>query len=160
MKELDRILEFLRSSDGVNQLQRAIPAQNPHSIRVDERQQTDIINFLKELSGQIQFFNLHNQQQGNWSPFFDNLDQASSIYAKAASNANLPAIYENGIGGVDASLKDLTNDLLPDQDGIKLVSGDLLLVWKQDNPVENGVYILTQGNTSMPFVLTRAYQAS
>jgi|GEM_PF-1252553 len=160
MKELDRILEFLRSSDGVNQLQRAIPAQNPHSIRVDERQQTDIINFLKELSGQIQFFNRHNQQQGNWSPFFDNLDQASSIYAKAASNANLPAIYENGIGGVDASLKGLTNDLLPDQDGIKLVSGDLLLVWKQNNPVENGVYILTQGNTSMPFVLTRAYQAS
>src|SRR5690606_41428430 len=96
MKELDRIYEFLRSSDGVNQFQRALPAQDPDSIRIDERKKSDHILFLQRLSEQIRYFNLNNQEQDTWLPFFDNLDQLSTLIVKAATTENLSAGYNNG----------------------------------------------------------------
>src|SRR5690606_183042 len=99
-------------SDGVNQLQRAIPAQNPDWVRVDERKKSDIIRFLRSLSEQIRFFNLNNQEQGNWYPFFEHLEQVSSIIVKAATTEKLPATYNNGIKGVNASLIPVANGIL------------------------------------------------
>lgn len=157
MKELDKIEAFLRSTDGVNQRQRALPAQHPDTIRIDERKKSDILDFLKRLSEQINFFDLNNQAQGNWLPFFENLGQVSSIRVKAATTENIAAIYHNGTQGVNARLTGLSNGTLPDQDGESLASGDLLLVWKQENPIENGVYIITQGSTSRPFYLQRSH---
>lgn len=155
MKELDRIIEFLRSSDGINQFQRAIPAQDPDSIRVDERKKSDHITFLRRLSEQISYFNLNNQEQGNWLSLFNNLDQISTIIVKAATTENLSAHYTNGNKGIDSGLKAVSNGVLPEQDGVSMVSEDLLLVWKQDNPIENGVYKVSQGNESKPFELIR-----
>lgn len=159
MKELDRIFEFLRSSDGVNQFQRAMPAQDPDSIRIDERKKSDHIRFLQRLSEQIKYFNLQNQEQNTWSPFFENLDQVSTLIVKAGTTENLSADYTNGSNGVNASLKAFSNGLLPEQDGTALTSGDLILVWKQDDAIQNGVYTVIQGNASSPFLLQRFYNA-
>jgi hypothetical protein len=160
MKEMDKILDFLRSTDGVNQLQRSIPAQDPESARIDERSKTDLIHFLKRLSQQITYYNLNNIEQGNWSAFFDNLNPITSIYARAATTASLSGVYDNGVNGVDASFKGLSNGLLIAQDGVELTSGDILLVWKQDAPIHNGVYVLSQGTPSKPFILTRLISSS
>lgn len=157
MKELDRIIEFLRSTDGINQFQRSIPAQNPDYIRVDERKKPDLIFFLRRLSEQISFFDLNNQEQGNWLSLFENLDQLSTIIVNAATTENLSAYYTNGNNGIDSVLRGLSNGILPEQDGVTMDSEDLLLVWKQDNPTENGVYKVSQGNGSNPFVLSRLY---
>src|SRR5690606_7727885 len=59
--------------------------------------------------------------------------------------------------GAKASLTGFSNGALPDQDGVALASGDLLLVWKQENAIQNGVYSVNQGNASGPYFLQRYY---
>lgn len=160
MIEINNISQFLRSTDGVNQLQRSLPALNPNFVHPDERNKSDIIGFLRELSKQIQFHNLDNQPNGDWLPFFNLFDTGSSILATAATTGPLPSvIYDNGIDGAGATLTATAIGPLAPQDGVIMANGNLLLVWQQKDPVQNGVYIVTQGTNSTVFLLQRSDKA-
>ncbi len=84
------------------------------------------------------------------------LDPKASV--RAATTAALPAsTYDNGTGGVGATLTANANGALAAQDGITLVVGNRLLVKNQASALQNGIYTVTQvGDGSNPFILTRA----
>lgn len=84
--------------------------------------------------------------------------------ARAATTADLPAsTYDNGTGGVGATLTADANGALPAQDGISLAVDDRLLVKNQGggaSSLENGIYKVTQlGDVSNPWILTRTTDA-
>ncbi|MEX2512681.1 MAG: baseplate J/gp47 family protein [Cyclobacteriaceae bacterium] len=76
MIDLKNIHQFLRSTDGVNQLQRNLPALDPTYVQLDGRTKSDLINFLYKLSNQISYYNQINIPQGDWTAFFDFLKSA------------------------------------------------------------------------------------
>ena len=156
MVEIDHIYQYLRSTDGVNQLQRSIPALDPYFVRMDERRNPDLIRFVRALAEQVRYYNFNDSPQGNWLQFFNFPNPGSSIVAKAATVAALPLVkYENGISGAGATLTSLATGILPEQDGVGMGNGDMLLVWQQQAGFQNGVYSVTQGTATTPFVLTR-----
>lgn len=68
---------------------------------------------------------------------------------------NTPA-YNNGTGGVGATLTAGSNGALPNQDGVALVVGDRLLVQNQVAALQNGIYEVTDlGSGGTPYILTR-----
>lgn len=71
MINLDVIYQYLLSTNGVNQLQRDLPALDPTYVQLDGRTKSDLINFLYQLSKQISFYDLTNTPGGDWSPFFN-----------------------------------------------------------------------------------------
>jgi len=77
MVDLDKIYQYLQSTDGVNQLQRKLPALDPGSVQLDGRTKSDLLNFLYQLSKQISFYSLINTPQADWSGFFNFLKNAS-----------------------------------------------------------------------------------
>jgi hypothetical protein len=157
MVNLDNIYQYLRSTDGVNQLQRSLPALDAYFVRMDERSKSDIINLVRALAQQVKYYDLSNSPLGNWTSFFNFPDTGSTIVVKAATTAELPRVtYDNGSAGIGATLISLANGALPQQDGLTLINGDLLLVWQQAEALQNGVYTVTQGTGSTPFKLTRA----
>lgn len=75
--------------------------------------------------------------------------------AKASTTANLTAVYNNGTGGVGATLTG--TGALPTIDGVTLVANDRLLVKDQTDQKENGIYTVT---TLAPnWVITRSTDA-
>lgn len=84
------------------------------------------------------------------------LDPKASV--RASTTAALPAVtYDNGTGGVGATLTADANGALPAQDGITLSVGQRLLVKNQAATLQNGIYTVTVvGDGSNEFVLTRA----
>ena len=77
-----------------------------------------------------------------------------------ATTANLTSTYNNGTGGVGATLTATSNGAFPEIDGITLTSTTLgengVLVKNQTSAAQNGRYNLTQvGDGSNPWVLTR-----
>lgn len=157
MIDLAHIYQYLRSTDGVNQFDRSLPALDTGFVGIDERRKNDFINFIRELSKEVNFYRSDNVKDGNWSAFFDLLDTGNTVLAKAATVEPLPSVnYSNGIGGFGATLTGSLKGALPAQDGIKLVDGDLLLVWQQIAALQNGVYEVKQGSGSSPFILTRS----
>lgn len=84
------------------------------------------------------------------------LDPKESV--RAATTAALPAVtYNNGTGGVGATLTADANGALAAQDGITLIVADRLLVKNQVAALQNGIYEVTAvGDGSNPFILTRA----
>ena len=78
---------------------------------------------------------------------------------RAATTGNLTSTYNNGVGGVGATLTATTNEAFPLIDGVQLttVNGNAgLLVRAQTAALQNGRYNLTNaGSASTPWVLTR-----
>jgi hypothetical protein len=78
---------------------------------------------------------------------------------RAATTGNLAATYNNGVGGVGATLTASANGAFPLIDGVQLttVNGSAgLLVRAQTAALQNGRYNLTDsGSASTPWVLTR-----
>jgi hypothetical protein len=77
-----------------------------------------------------------------------------------ATTANLTATYDNGTGGVGATLTASSNGAFPTIDGVTLTSTFVgengVLVKNQSNSAQNGRYNLTQvGDASNPWILTR-----
>ena len=77
-----------------------------------------------------------------------------------ATTANLSSTYDNGVGGVGATLTASSNGAFPAIDGVTLSSttpgSNGVLVKNQSTPAQNGRYNLTQvGNGSTPWILTR-----
>ena len=77
MIDLDHIYQYLLGTNGVNQLQRSLPALDTNYVQLDGRTKSDLINFLYQLSKQISFYNLDNTPQGDWSGFFNFLKSAN-----------------------------------------------------------------------------------
>src|SRR5882672_12690981 len=105
MTDLTHIYQYLRSTDGVNQLQRSLPALDAYFVRMDERSKGDIINLVRALASQVKYYDLSNSPQSNWTSFFNFPDTGSTIVVKAATTAELPrVIYDNGNAGIGATL--------------------------------------------------------
>jgi hypothetical protein len=156
MINLVNIYQYLRSTDGVNQFQRSSAALDPALTGIDERKKLDYINFIRNLSTEVNFFKNDNTKEGDWLPFFELLDTGNKITVKAASTVALPTVtYSNAANGVNATLTATVNGSLPLQDGIQMNDDDLLLVWQQVPGLQNGVYVVKQGNAATPFILTR-----
>src|SRR5687767_3647977 len=77
MVDLDKIYQYLQSTDGINQLQRKLPALDPNYVQLDGRTKSDLINFLYQLSKQISFYNSINTPDTDWSGYFNFLKAAN-----------------------------------------------------------------------------------
>ena len=71
---------------------------------------------------------------------------------KTATASNLNATYSNGVDGVGATLNG--SGSLPEISGVLLSIGDRVLVKDQDDPIQNGVYVVSQ--TGPNWILTRS----
>ena len=76
----------------------------------------------------------------------------------AATTAALPAVtYNNGTGGVGATLTADANGALAAIDGVTLVVNERVLIQNQVAELQNGIYVVTTvGDGATDFVLTRA----
>ena len=76
----------------------------------------------------------------------------------AATTGALPAVtYDNGTGGVGATLTADANGALAAIDGVTLVADERVLVQNQAAALQNGIYVVTTvGDGGTAFVLTRA----
>lgn len=74
---------------------------------------------------------------------------------KATPLVNIVGVYNNANNGVGATLT-FNSPSPPIFDTYAAVTGDRILLHTQTNVEENGIYILTSGNVTPPFVLTRA----
>lgn len=75
----------------------------------------------------------------------------------AATTTNLSATYNNGTGGVGATLTNNGTQAVLSLDGVTLNVGDRVLVKNQSSQEQNGIYTITNlGSVSTNWVLTRA----
>ncbi len=81
---------------------------------------------------------------------------------RVATTAALSACtYDNGTGGVGATLTADANGALPSIDGVALSVADRLLVKDQAAGLQNGIYVVTDlGDGSNPWILTRSEDAN
>ncbi len=90
--------------------------------------------------------------------YVDNISAGIAFHEAVhlATEANLDATYNNGTGGVGATLTKNSNGEFT-VDGSTALLNDRILVKTQTNPVHNGIYVVTtEGTVSTPAVLTRA----
>jgi hypothetical protein len=81
-------------------------------------------------------------------------------YEVPNSTGNLVATYNNGTGGVGATLTNAGTQTAFTPDGIVASIGDRVLIYNQTNAYENGVYeVTTVGSGSTNWVLTRTTDA-
>jgi len=81
-------------------------------------------------------------------------------YEVPNTTGNLTATYNNGTGGVGATLTNAGTQVAFTPDGVVAQAGDRILVYNQTNAFENGVYtVTTVGSGSTNWVLTRATDA-
>lgn len=57
--------------DGTSQQQRLTKALLPGYVAVDERSMDDLIAFVNQYAREIHFFNIENEESGNWEEFFN-----------------------------------------------------------------------------------------
>lgn len=82
-------------------------------------------------------------------------------YEVPNTTGNLNATYNNGTGGVGATLTNAGTLGAFTPDGVVASVGDRILIYNQTNAAQNGVYtVTTVGNGSTPWVLTRATDAN
>src|SRR5947209_8742324 len=62
----------LFKNDGTNQLQRMLPTLDPAYAKEDERTITDFLTYVYQLAKEIRFYDLDNQEDGDWTTFFSN----------------------------------------------------------------------------------------
>jgi len=78
-------------------------------------------------------------------------------HVRAATTANLSVTYNNGTGGIGATLTATSNGVIAAQDGVTLAVDERLLVKDQSVPSYNGIYTLSYaGSGGNPYILTRA----
>jgi hypothetical protein len=78
------ILQFLLSTDGVNQLERSQLSLDPTAVRIDPRSKRDLLRFLLELGEQVRFYDLDDRPQGDWRRFLDMLTAGGEVLDEAA----------------------------------------------------------------------------
>lgn len=81
-------------------------------------------------------------------------------YEVPDTTGNLNATYNNGTGGVGATLTNAGTQTAFTPDGVVAQVGDRVLIYNQTNAAQNGVYtVTTVGSGSTNWVLTRATDA-
>jgi hypothetical protein len=77
---------------------------------------------------------------------------------KVATTDNLVATYNNGTDGLGATLTATTDVVIGEIDGYAVALNDRILVRNQTDPIENGIYTVTDLGVvdTDPWVLTRA----
>lgn len=94
----------------------------------------------------------------NWA-LINTIASDTPVYTvNARTTGALPnsPVYNNGTGGVGATLTAGSNTALAAQDGVTLIVDDKLMVANQADETQNGVYSVTVvGSGSTPWVLTR-----
>tara|TARA_S200002703_G_C3797674_1_gene246360 strand:+ start:969 stop:2540 length:1572 start_codon:yes stop_codon:yes gene_type:complete len=93
--------------------------------------------------------------------YVDSVKQALDVKdsVRVASESNLSATYNNGTGGVGATLTADSNGAVS-IDSTSLALNNRVLVKAQTDGTENGIYkVTTVGDVSNPFVLTRTTDA-
>ncbi|HQK38540.1 MAG TPA: hypothetical protein PLO52_00320 [Flavobacterium alvei] len=81
------------------------------------------------------------------------------VAVKVATTTILPnsPLYDNGSGGVGATLQPATEGAIGNIDGIPILLLDRILVKNQSNPIENGIYFVDEvGDVSTQYRLVRA----
>jgi hypothetical protein len=82
------------------------------------------------------------------------------VAAHCASTANLTATYDNGTGGVGATLTNSGTNEAFQLDNHVLEVAERVLIKDQTDQTQNGIYVVTTvGDGSTPWVLTRATDA-
>ncbi|MFT4156080.1 hypothetical protein [Parafilimonas sp.] len=88
------LLNNILKSDGTNQGQRLLHALNPASILVDERGIKELLNYIYQLSRQINYFNVNDEVDGDWSDFFNYFVDATYDEITLSSDAITSAISQ------------------------------------------------------------------
>jgi hypothetical protein len=79
---------------------------------------------------------------------------------RVESPINLTATYNNGASGVGATLTNAGTQVALVIDGITMAVADRVLVYKQTNQTQNGIYVVTSvGSGSTNWILTRSDDA-
>lgn len=66
------------SADGVNQSARLQAALDPNQVKIDGRSMQDLVRFICDMSSQIRYYDLNNQPQGDWRPFFTTIQNGNA----------------------------------------------------------------------------------
>ncbi len=61
--------------DGTSQMQRLLPDLDPESIKIDAKTREDYVEFTQQMAEYVQFYNIRNGEDGDWSLFFKNYEQ-------------------------------------------------------------------------------------
>ncbi len=92
--------------------------------------------------------------------YVDTIAAASLHYhdpVRVESIGNLNATYNNGTGGVGATLTNAGTQVALVLDGVTVDSDDRVLIYEQTTQTENGIYVVTHpGTASSNWVLTRS----
>lgn len=151
-----------------NQTLRARNAANSADVDLLRLSATDVFEILRELS-------MTGNKITNLADPTNPQDAATMAYVasavagisdpkdpvKVATTGVLPAVtYNNGTGGVGATLTANVNGALPSIDGVALSLTDRILVKNQVAGLQNGIYAVTDlGSGGTPFILTRTADA-
>lgn len=151
-----------------NQALRARNAANSADIDLYKLSASDVFTLLRELNaGSNKISGLADPTNANDAVTLQYMQNAMAGVSdpkdsvRVATTAALPACtYNNGTGGVGATLTADANGALPNIDGVGLSVNDRLLVKNQVAGLQNGIYLVTQvGNGGAPFILTRTTDA-
>ncbi|WP_343669950.1 hypothetical protein [Chitinophaga sp.] len=64
---MKHLFDYIR--DGVTQSERYLPPLHPTYVKIDDRSQAQLLMQLVRLSKQIRYYNLKNEEDGNWQEF-------------------------------------------------------------------------------------------
>src|ERR1043165_2818825 len=65
------ILQYLLSTDGVNQNARVQPGLDPATVKIDGRTTSELVRFVHQMAAQINYYDENKMPQGDWQAFFD-----------------------------------------------------------------------------------------
>ena len=86
MEDLRTIYRQLLNSDGIDQLQRLLPALEKEYVQLEDRSIAERINVLYKLSKQLSFFNSDFFPSGDWSPLFKRFENSLNPPLPAVPN--------------------------------------------------------------------------
>ncbi len=87
MSTLHSIMQFLLAADGTNQLQRNAKALASGYVRMDERDERQLLEFFSMIAEQIRFYDLNNLPAGDWRPFLNHFTSGGNLLSTSALNA-------------------------------------------------------------------------
>jgi hypothetical protein len=141
---------------------------NSHTATTIENNKDIIFSTVHGLSlnDQIIFANTFNGITGGEGYFVANVVSTDTITIKDTYFGSEITTLTNGTGltqdavsnpGVGATLTNSGANVALEIDGTALINGDRVLAYEQTNPIENGVYVVTDtGNSTAAWVLTRS----
>ncbi len=90
------------SRDGTSQSKRFLPSLDPDYIKLDERSQSDLIQFAKLFAREIQYYDLEYSPDGDWQSFFENPERSDQPHM------SLFMAFLNLFGKVQGQLNQMT----------------------------------------------------